>query len=77
VTEEEERAAAYLESCARRKAYESANARRLKGSEAARVGAEKAWDALRTEPRREPRRLAEARRQADRVGCDDAADESP
>lgn len=75
MTDEEERAARHLESCARRRAYESANARRLRGSEAARREADEAWDALRVEPVYEPRRLKEARRESERLGCDDAGAE--
>lgn len=76
MTEEEERAARYLESCARRKAYRSARERDLRGSEAARKSVDEAWDAMRSNPDYEPRRLTEARRVAERAGCDDAADES-
>lgn len=75
MTDEEERAVAYLESCARRKAYRSARERGLRGSESARRGVDEAWDAMRAEPLYEPKRLTEARRTAERLGCDDGADE--
>lgn len=76
MTDEEERAAAYLESCARRKSYQSARERGLRGSEGARHRVDLAWDAMRAEPVWEPKRLKEARKVAEALGCDDAANES-
>lgn len=73
--DEEERAAAYLESCARQKAYQSARERGLRGSESARRRVDEAWDAMRSEPVWEPKRLKEARKVVERLGCEDAADE--
>lgn len=75
MTNEEERAAAYLESCAKRKMYQSARERGLRGSEAARRRVDVAWDALRAEPVWEPKRLKEARKAAEALGCEDGADE--
>lgn len=70
MTPEEQRAARHLQSRANRTAYEAQNARRLRGGEAARVGTEKAWDALLPDDLRrwEPRELREARRRGELLG---------
>lgn len=66
MTEEEERAATYLESCARRRGFQAALSRDLRGSEDARRRVDESWDARRPDGamRYEPKRLAEARKVA-------------
>jgi hypothetical protein len=70
MTQEEGRAAAYLESCARRQAYQATLSRGRGGSEGARRQVDEGWDALRPDgaQKYEPKRLAEARKVA---GCED------